>query len=479
MNGAVVETALVFGRLTEDRLHEAGRLVESLPGLCDGLLVECDMAWRAEPPTLVAIARLSRDEAVVAARVAFWTWRAGGHVASLAALPPRLRAGYHALLEGCDVYRRAVPPGSLSGVFAEVAVAAGVRSFEPGPARARPVLSMRGGKLSWDGVTFDPRTARLFLPTPVAPVLGDEFLADLHVGGEDATGCLVRVVEVSGPGRRGAGSPAGVVLELLGPAPSLIDALDRALNDGDGNWHRKSPRFRVGMPAVVRTEMPATSDGSDAAEGEEAWIADLSQGGAYVRTERPLPLGTDLRLDVRLPTGRRLDAPATVVRAEAAGMGVRFRLEQEGEEALGAAMAHIAARPRRALVVDDDALARRIVATELEGRGFEVLTAADGLAGLRALTDEMLALDLLVADLRMPNMDGPSLLDAVRRLGGEHDLAVVMITATLDPFLKAHLQDSGADAVLDKALGADGIAAACDATVARKQFEIRGSAAQG
>jgi CheY-like chemotaxis protein len=476
MNGAVAETALVFGRLTEDRFREAGQLLGSLPGLCDGLLVECDVACRATPPTLVAIARLSREEAVVAARVAFWTWRAGGHIVPLAALPPKLRAGYHALLQGCDAYRCAVPPPSLSGVLTEIAVAAGIRSFEPGPARAKPVLSLRGGRPLWDGAAFDRRTARLFLPTPVAPVLGDEFLAALQLGSEDATECLVQVVEVSGPGQRGPGLPAGVVLELLGPPPHLIDALDRTLNGGDGDWHRKSPRLRVGMPVVVHTATPATSEA--AAKGEDAWIDDLSQGGAYVRTERPLPPGTELRLDVRLPTGARLDAPATVVRAEASGMGVRFRLDEGGEKTLGAAMAYVAARPRRALVVDDDALARKIVATELEERGFEVLTAADGLAGLQLLTDEMLALDLLVADLRMPNMDGPSLLDAVRRLGGEHELAVVMITATVDPFLRAHLKDKGADAVLDKALGADGIAAACDATVARRQLETLGSAAR-
>jgi CheY-like chemotaxis protein len=475
MNGAMAETALVFGRLTEDRFREARQLLGSLPGLCNGLLVECDVACRATPMTLVAIARFSREEAVVAARVAFWTWRAGGHAVPLDALPSKLRASYHALLQGCDAYRCAVCPGSLSEAFAETAVAAGIRSFDPGLVRAKPVLALRGGRSLWDGAAFDVRTARLFLPTPVAPALGDEFLATLQVGGEDATECLVQVVEVSGPGQRGPGLPAGVVLELLGPPRHLIDALDRMLNGGDGHWHRKSPRLRVGMPVVVRTATPATSEA--AMKEENAWIDDLSQGGAYVRTERPLSPGAEVRLDLRLPTGARLDAPATVVRAGPGGMGVRFRLDAEGEKTLGAAMAYIVARPRRALVVDDDALARKIVAARLEERGFEVFTAPDGLAGLQVLTDEILALDLMVADLRMPNMDGPSLLDAVRRLGGEHDLAVVMITATVDPFLKAHLKDKGADAVLDKALGADGIAAACETTVARRQLETRGSAA--
>lgn len=473
--GAAVEIALVFGRLTADRFREAGRLLESLPALCDGLLRECDLAWRADPPTLVVIARTSREKAAVSARVAFWSWRAGGNVVSLAALPPRVRDGYHAVLRGCDQYRPGVPPARLQEVFAEVAAAAGVGPLAPRPAHGKPVLALRG-RSSWDGALFDRSTARLFLATSVTPVPGDEFLAEIQVEEEHAAaGCLVQVVEVCGPGRRGPGSPAGVTLELLAPPPRLLDALDRALNHGDrgASWRRQAPRLQVGLPAVVRFD-PSPGETGSVAEGEPAWISDLSQGGAYVKIERPPPPGAELRLDLRLPTGARLDAPATVVRSDAGGMGVRFRLDQQGEEALGAAMAHLASRPRRALVVDDDALARQIVATALEERGFEVLTAEDGHAGLEILTEEMLALDLLVSDLRMPNMDGPSLLDAVRRLGGEHDLAVVMISGSVDPFVKARLQQEGADEVLDKGLGGDGIAAACDATLARRRVEADG-----
>ena len=62
-------------------------------------------------------------------------------------------------------------------------------------------------------------------------------------------------------------------------------------------------------------------------------------------------------------------------------MGVRFTLDAENDAVLSAAIAQISARPRRALVVDDDALLRRMLADALAQRGFEVLTAATATRG--------------------------------------------------------------------------------------------------
>ena len=59
----------------------------------------------------------------------------------------------------------------------------------------------------------------------------------------------------------------------------------------------------------------------------------------------------------------------------------------------------------RLLVVDDDAMVRMILTEELEAAGYAVLTAADGPAAL-ALLDAGERVDLVVADLSMPGMDG-------------------------------------------------------------------------
>ena len=58
----------------------------------------------------------------------------------------------------------------------------------------------------------------------------------------------------------------------------------------------------------------------------------------------------------------------------------------------------------RILFVDDEPAVRTTGAAVLEAAGYEVLTAGDGLQGLHAL-DEALP-DLIISDLRMPNMSG-------------------------------------------------------------------------
>jgi len=66
----------------------------------------------------------------------------------------------------------------------------------------------------------------------------------------------------------------------------------------------------------------------------------------------------------------------------------------------------------RVLFVDDEPAVRITTAAVLEASGYEVLTAADGLEGLNAL-DEALP-DLIISDLRMPNMSGFEFLAVVR-----------------------------------------------------------------
>jgi DNA-binding response OmpR family regulator len=56
------------------------------------------------------------------------------------------------------------------------------------------------------------------------------------------------------------------------------------------------------------------------------------------------------------------------------------------------------------LIVDDDPDIREAVSMILESKGYEVVTAQDGMEGLAALRAEMP--DLMILDLLMPKMDG-------------------------------------------------------------------------
>ncbi|MGA8890745.1 MAG: sigma-54 dependent transcriptional regulator [Anaeromyxobacteraceae bacterium] len=79
----------------------------------------------------------------------------------------------------------------------------------------------------------------------------------------------------------------------------------------------------------------------------------------------------------------------------------------------------------RALVVDDDAGVRYTLREILESEGLEVEEAVDGVTALTLL--EPFAPDLVLADLRMPRMDGMELL---RRIGtGPGAPRVVLVTA--------------------------------------------------
>ena len=78
----------------------------------------------------------------------------------------------------------------------------------------------------------------------------------------------------------------------------------------------------------------------------------------------------------------------------------------------------------RVLVVEDEPNLRRVLAAMIERAGFHAVTANDGEDGLRRLDDSFAA---VVTDLRMPKVDGMTLLKQARVRCP--DVPVIMITA--------------------------------------------------
>jgi DNA-binding response OmpR family regulator len=77
------------------------------------------------------------------------------------------------------------------------------------------------------------------------------------------------------------------------------------------------------------------------------------------------------------------------------------------------------------LVAEDNENIRKLIVTYLEADGYEVLSASDGLEALKTMDTE--SIDLLVADIMMPGMDGYELVRSLRDSG--YTLPVLMITA--------------------------------------------------
>jgi excisionase family DNA binding protein len=101
-----------------------------------------------------------------------------------------------------------------------------------------------------------------------------------------------------------------------------------------------------------------------------------------------------------------------------------------GERAATASAAAVAERPLarpgrpRVLVVDDEASIRELLSKTLALAEYEVDTAPDGRAAIERL--RLGSYDLLIADLKMPGLDGLSLIREAKRL--KSDIPVIIIT---------------------------------------------------
>jgi two-component system nitrate/nitrite response regulator NarL len=110
------------------------------------------------------------------------------------------------------------------------------------------------------------------------------------------------------------------------------------------------------------------------------------------------------------------------------------------------------ARPVGVLVVDDSLVFRTGMTRAVQAcDGMVLLGEADGgEAALRAIAE--LEPDLVILDLRMPDLDAIGVLRALRAQDPPPRCRVLVISATLDDDGEAEVLAAGADACLSKAL---------------------------
>lgn len=105
----------------------------------------------------------------------------------------------------------------------------------------------------------------------------------------------------------------------------------------------------------------------------------------------------------------------------------------------------------RLLLIDDDARLCTMLASYLEQNNFSVIKAGDGRTGLAALQSASPAIDLVILDLMLPDVDGLDLCRNIRALGDAPGrVPVLMLTAKGDPMDRIVGLEIGADDYLSK-----------------------------
>jgi DNA-binding NtrC family response regulator len=118
------------------------------------------------------------------------------------------------------------------------------------------------------------------------------------------------------------------------------------------------------------------------------------------------------------------------------------------------------------LIVDDEANARSALAELLDDAGYSVSTAADGRTAL--LQMEQIDPDVVLTDLKMPGMDGLSLIERGRPMSPHTTFIVMTAFATIDTAVKAI--KLGAESYLTKPLELDTVMAIVDRALDRTRL---------
>ena len=104
----------------------------------------------------------------------------------------------------------------------------------------------------------------------------------------------------------------------------------------------------------------------------------------------------------------------------------------------------------KALVVDDDETMRDFLAMGLKKLGYAVVTAPDGMAALNLCSEHHF--DLVVCDIRMPKLSGPSFLKNARNRAPQSVKRVIFVSSLADANMRREVAEVGGAALLSKPL---------------------------
>lgn len=173
--------------------------------------------------------------------------------------------------------------------------------------------------------------------------------------------------------------------------------------------------------------------------------------------------GTGLGLSTVYGIIGQMDGAITV--GEAEGGGAAFRIYLPAWEGAAAAEEIAPAEARRGdltgagriLVVEDEDAVRNFVVAALEDRGYEVTSTADGEEALEVLAEDEEGFDLVISDVMMPEMDGPTLVAKARESGLE--AKIIFMSAYAETAVREQLDTIPGAGYIQKPFTLKGLAA--------------------
>jgi two-component system cell cycle sensor histidine kinase/response regulator CckA len=162
----------------------------------------------------------------------------------------------------------------------------------------------------------------------------------------------------------------------------------------------------------------------------------VKQSGGFITVDSELGRGTSFK--IYLPR-RKVDA-GDVAPVEAAPAVTR---DVTGQDTI--------------LLVEDEEAVRSFAARALRMRGYHVLEASGGEEALEIVKNDKAKIDLIITDVVMPNMDGPTMVRHVKQI--KPDLAVIFMSGYAEEAFRRNDQNSEGIHFLPKPFGLKQLAA--------------------
>jgi two-component system, cell cycle sensor histidine kinase and response regulator CckA len=171
----------------------------------------------------------------------------------------------------------------------------------------------------------------------------------------------------------------------------------------------------------------------------------VKQSGGYIYAESEVGRGTVMRVYL----------PRYIETAGEAEIKAERRIEKPKD---------LTGRGTVLLVEDEDAV-RSFAARALGQRGYQVLEASTGSEALDVFESHQGDVDLVVSDVVMPEMDGPTLMEKLRR--DRPDLKIIFISGYAEDSFRKHLAENEDFMFLQKPFDLKELAAAVKAALQR------------